>query len=260
MVVILRMLLLLTSRGKARNYASASITHNSPHPTSHLKLDLSVHLARIMAFEAWTDIESVRVVRDAHSQLAKGFAYVLFRDVYLQAIALSVANGSLYHNCPLRVYPCSNSRTVQVKKPRHNASARSQSESESAGAAAAASKNPRYEKNVSDTKPTSTLSMGKERLQSAAAAHRNSIAKGALKRLLAKELKQDAAARQQKKRRARGNTPSQKTKAKIATSAPKRRKKPDPQLQKKLQSAVHAMKRTSSKGGRSSSFSRSSRK
>jgi len=179
-----------------------------------------VHLARIRACDAWTNMESARVVRDAHSQLAKGFPYVLFRDASLQAIALRVANGSLYHNRPLRVYPCSNSRTVQVKKPRHNASARSQSESESAAAAAAANKKPRHEKK-NDNKPTTTLSTGKELLQSAAAAHRNSIAKGALKRLLAKELKQDAVAQQQKKRRARGNTPPQKAKAKTATSAPK---------------------------------------
>jgi len=172
---------------------------------------------------------------------------------------LRVVNGSLYHNRTLRVYPCSNSCTIQVKKPHHNATEQSASESESMEAAAVATKKPRHEKNASDTK-TITLSMGKERLQSAAATHHNSIAEGALKQPLGQGTqKQDAVAQQQKKRRARSNMPLQK-KAKTATSAPKRRKKPDPQLQKKLQSAVHAMKCTSSKGGRSSLFSSSSRK
>jgi len=91
-------------------------------------------------------------------------------------------------------------------------------------------------------------------LQSTAAAHCNSIAKGALKCLLPKELKQDAIVQQQKNQRAPGNMPSQKAKAKTITSVPKQHKKPNLQLQKKLQSAVHAMKHMSSKGGHSSLF------
>jgi len=47
-------------------------------------------------------------------------------------------------------------------------------------APAAANKRSCHEKNACNNKPTATLSTGKERLQYAAAAHRNSIAKGPL--------------------------------------------------------------------------------
>ncbi len=145
---------------------------------------------------------------------------MLFCDAFLQVIALCIMNGSLYHNHTLHIYACSNSCTIQVKKLCHNASAQSASKSESM-VASAATKKPRHEKSVSDNKPTTTLSMAKECLQSVAATHCNSIAKGALKYLLAKELKQGAIAQHQKKRQACGNMPSQKQKAKTATLTPK---------------------------------------
>ncbi len=72
----------------ARNYALVLIMHNPLHPSvknknrlflsanspfndAHLELDLPIHLAWIMACDAWMDIKSVCIVHNAHFQLAK---------------------------------------------------------------------------------------------------------------------------------------------------------------------------------------------